>query len=313
MEPILLTAYNQIVGRLDNFITSTQTSITSSIHSTVIAAATLYFVLYGIAILRGLSEEPFMGIVIRGAKVAIVIALATQSSVYNEWVAQPLMHGIPDGLAQAVAGEKGGAQVFANMYSKVHAIAASVWDKSRGATEPIYAAIGGGILIVCGALYTGIGTALLIIVQIALSLLVALGPIFIGLFMFEPTRRWFSGWLGQAVNFLCLYLFILGIGALITNAILGIIPDYADFDFAQLSDLVLTCVVLMLFGAACILFLPSIATGIVGGASLNFLAGGSMIKRTAQTAGREAGRGLHGARLLAGDARRVAGSIRKRN
>ena len=81
----------------------------------------------------------------------------------------------------------------------------------------------------------------------------ALGPIFIGLFLFEPTRRWFSGWLGQAVNFLCLYLFILGIGALITNAILGIIPDYADFDFAQLSDLVLTCVALMLFGAACIL------------------------------------------------------------
>ena len=128
----LLTAYNQIVGRLDNFITSTQTSITSSIHSTVIAAATLYFVMYGIAILRGLSEEPFMEIVFRGAKVAIVIALATQSSVYNEWVAQPLMHGIPDGLAQAVAGEKGGAQVFADMYSKVHAIAASVWDKSRG-------------------------------------------------------------------------------------------------------------------------------------------------------------------------------------
>lgn len=317
MDPILVTAYNEVTSRLDNFISSTESSITSSIHTSVIAAATLYFTLYGIAILRGTVREPFMEIAIRGIKIAIVITLATQSAAYNEWVAQPLMHTIPDGLAQAVSGEKGGAQVFADMYSKVQALAASVWHNSSGTIEPIYAALVGIILIFCGGLYTGVGTALLIVVQIALALLVALGPIFIGLFMFEPTRRWFFGWLGQAVNFLCLYLFIMGVGALITNSILKIIPDYGNYGFAELSDLAMTSVVLMLLGAAAIVFLPSMASGIVGGAGLHFTAGGSMIRRTSAGFTNEISRAGRGARHVAGDVnragRRAATAIRNRN
>jgi type IV secretion system protein VirB6 len=310
---ILVTLYNEILSRLDAFINTTQTSITSSIHSTVIAAATLYFVLYGIAILRGLSEEPFMEIVIRGAKVAIIIALATQSSVYNEWVAQPLMHGIPDGLARAVAGENGGAEVFSKMFDTIHVVAQSMYDKADGSIQRLGAAFVGIVVITCAGLYCGVGVALLALSQIVLSLIVAIGPIFIGLFLFQPTRGFGMGWLGQAVNFQVLYLCILSLGALITNSILRTIPNYGTFDYAQVFDLGMTTIVMTLFGAATIVFLPALASGIVGGAHLPF----GNYARTLRGARREADSTARGARLLVGDAgravSRVAGSIRKRN
>jgi type IV secretion system protein VirB6 len=304
MEQTLIIINNNVIDRLGQFINSTQTSITSSIYSTVIAAATLYFVIFGIATLRGTTGEPFMEIVIRGAKVAIVIALATNPSLYNEWVVRPIFHDIPLGLQQAVAGGDAGITGFAKMFGKIHDLAIDIYNKSSGVTEPIMAAMAAVVVVAIAAIYCGVGAALLLVVQIALGLLVALGPIFIGFFLFAPTRNWFSGWLGQVVNYLVLYLIILGVGALITSAIYDTVPDTSAYSFSELFNFALTAVLMMFLGAGAFVFLPGIASGIAGGAGLNFLAGGQMVTKTAKFTGRQASGAARGSAQLAGGVRR---------
>jgi type IV secretion system protein VirB6 len=307
MESALILINNNVMSRLGQFISTTQSNITSSIHATVVAAATLYFVLFGIAILRGTTGEPFMEIVIRGAKVAIVIALATNPSLYNEWVVRPVFYDIPNGIQQIFAGGDAGITGFAKMFGTIHNLAIDIYNKSSGVTEPVLAVIAGVTVTICAGIYAGVGSALLIGVQIFLSLLVALGPIFIGFFLFAPTRNWFDGWLRQAVNYLVLYLIVLGVGALITSAILQTMPDTSNYSFSDFFNFALTAVVMMFLGAAALVFLPGIASGIAGGAGLNFLAGGQMVTKTAKFAGRSAsGAGRGGAQLASGVGRLVS-------
>jgi type IV secretion system protein VirB6 len=53
--------------------------------------------------------------------------------------------------------------------------------------------------------------------KIALAIIIALGPIFIALSLFEPTRRFFHGWLGQAFNYIVLMGVIIAITTLISD------------------------------------------------------------------------------------------------
>ncbi|MGL4964745.1 MAG: type IV secretion system protein [Inquilinus sp.] len=312
MEAILITINNNIMDRLGQLISTTQSNVTSSIHSTVIAAATLYFLMYGIATLRGTTGEPFMEIVIRGAKVAIVVALATNPALYNEWVVRPVFYDITNGIQQIFANGDAGIVGFAKMFSKVHDLAIDIYNKSSGVTEPLLAVVAGVAVTIVAAIYCGVGAALLIVVQIALGLLVALGPIFIGFFLFAPTRNWFSGWLGQVVNFLVLYLIVLGVGSLITSAILQTVPDTSNFNFSAFFNFALTAIAMLFLGAGSLVFLPGIAAGIAGGGRLDFLPGARMVTKTAKSARRQTADAARGARLVAGDVGRAAGRLASR-
>ena len=57
-----------------------------------------------------------------------------------------------------------------------------------------------GVIFVVTVLATALGFGVAMIAKVALALLVALGHIFIACALFDATRRYFFGWLSQAVN-----------------------------------------------------------------------------------------------------------------
>ena len=72
-------------------------------------------------------------------------------------------------------------------------------------------------MFIIGALAAALGFGVVLVAKLALALLVTLGPIFIACALFDATRRFFFGWLSQAVNYLVLFALIIVIFQLVLS------------------------------------------------------------------------------------------------
>jgi type IV secretion system protein VirB6 len=83
---------------------------------------------------------------------------------------------------------------------------------------------------------------LLALSKIALSILLALGPLFIGLLFFETTKRFFEAWIAQLAN----YAFITILTVLVAALMMGIVSSAAqqaaeEGGGIQIADAVRVC------------------------------------------------------------------------
>jgi type IV secretion system protein VirB6 len=102
------------------------------------------------------------------------------------------------------------------------------------------------------------------VAKVALALLVALGPMFIACSLFEASRRFFFGWLAQAVNYIVLFALIVTIFQLILSLLDS---QWGAIDGQDPMSAGLLFIALCLLAAIFFLQTPAIAAGIAGGAS----------------------------------------------
>lgn len=114
-------------------------------------------------------------------------------------------------------------------------------------------------------LSAAIGFAITVFAKVALAVVIALGPIFIALSLFETTRRFFYGWLGQVFNYIVLMAVIIAITALITD--LGATALTAAEGTPDVTIGAVLFAVYIFLGTIFFFQAPSIATGIAGGAA----------------------------------------------
>jgi type IV secretion system protein VirB6 len=266
------------------------------------AALVLYVLLYGVAILRGAIAEPMMDFAVRSVKLALIHQLAT-TAAYGPWVTQPLFHALPAALARAIGGaavtDAGAAfdQFFNRTAYLGDKIAAQA---SLGDWLPL---VMSGAVWICGALAAALGFGVVVLAKVALAVLAALGPIFIGCALFEATRRYFFGWLSQAVNYLILFALIL----LMLQLVLAFVGDRwpaIDGDDPMAGGLLFIAVCLL--GAIFFLQTPAIAAGIAGGASLGLADFGQAVSIGL----RSAGAGFGGATVRPPPPRPAGGVVR---
>ncbi|HEY8616090.1 type IV secretion system protein [Phenylobacterium sp.] len=257
-------AYAFVDARLDLFLGESLPRVAAEAAGPTRAALVLYVLLYGVAILRGAIAEPILDFAVRSVKLAIVHQLAT-TSAYGDWVTVPLFHLLPDALAQAVSGTRGSDAGAA--FDDFLARAGYLGQKAAAAATAFdwLPLVVSAIVLAVGALAAALGFGVVLLAKTALALLVALGPIFVACALFEATRRFFFGWLAQAVNYLVLFALILAVFQLV----LALVADrWADLDGQDpvLAGLLFTA--LSLLAAIFFLQTPAIAAGVAGGASL---------------------------------------------
>lgn len=294
--------YAFIDGRLDAFLGEGARRVIAEVSGPLRLALVLYVLLYGFAILRGAISEPVIDFAVRSLKLAFVFMLVT-SGGYANWVTQPLFHTLPDTLARAVAGSNSGdaGTAFDAFFHRAGYLGQKAAQEASLANWlPLVVS---GAVFVFGALAAALGFGIVILAKVALALLVALGPIFIACALFEATRRYFFGWLSQAVNYLVLFALIIAMFQLV----LALIGDrWATIDGQDPVVGGLIFIALCLLGAIFFLQTPAIAAGIAGGASVGLADFGNALS----------GRGGGGARTAAvggdrGFAAPQGGSIRQ--
>jgi type IV secretion system protein VirB6 len=250
-------------GKLDAFLNERAASAIAAVSGPLRVALVLYVVLYGIAILRGAISEPFLDFAVRSLKLALIYMLAT-TVAYSTYVTTPLFHTLPDTLTQAISGA--GVPDIGAAFDQFFGRAAYMAQKigQTGSAMNLAPWILAAVVYFVGALVSALGFGVVMIAKVALALLIALGPVFVACCLFDASRRYFWGWLSQALNYVVLFALIITVFQLILSlvaqqwgSINGLDPMAGGLLFVALS----------LLGAIFFLQTPAIAAGIAGGAS----------------------------------------------
>lgn len=203
---------------LATYISTNTVRIASAMEPAVVTLGTVYVMIWGYLQLTGQIQEPFIVGVKRIAVLAIVFAVAINLWLYQSLIVDTFFTA-PSQLARAVIGA----------YQPV-AIVDQIMNQGANAGELLMAK--GGVLdgnlsfYVAGiAVYvlTGITAVytmfLLALSKIALSILLALGPLFVALLLFDSTRRFFEAWLAQLSNYAFIAILTVLVAALMLQVV----------------------------------------------------------------------------------------------
>lgn len=256
-------AYTFIDGKLDAFLNADASNVIAQVSGPMRLALVLYVLLYGFAILRGAISEPIVDFAIRSLKLAFIYMLAT-TVAYSSWITTPLFQTLPSTLAQALGGSTSTDPGAA--FDQFFARAAYLGEKiaqTANVTNPA-PWLEAGAVDVIGGLAAALGFGVVIVAKVSLALIIALGPIFVACSLFDASRRFFFGWLSQAVNYLVLMALIIAV----FQMILSLVGDqWGQIDGADPMAGGLIFIALCILGAIFFLQTPAIAAGIAGGAS----------------------------------------------
>ncbi|KPP93933.1 type IV secretion system protein [Erythrobacter sp. HL-111] len=150
-----------------------------------------YFAFFGISLMLGRSNLSVRHLVPKILTVGLVLSFATSFVAYSTVFYNFFVLG-PDWVAGALTGSEGSAT--ATFAQKLDVVFLAVQEASSGKTD-INAFSPPGMMWL-GAMLLLLGTVgLLVTARIGLALLLAVGPIFVVLALFEGTRGLFTGWL----------------------------------------------------------------------------------------------------------------------
>ena len=256
-------SYVFIDERLTVFLGERLSSVIAVVDGPLRVALVLYVLLYGYAILRGAISEPVMDFAIRSIKLALLYALAT-TAAYSTFVTQPLFVDLPNALTQAISGaDTPNVGAAFDQFLAYAGYLGETIAREGSAFDPAPWIVAVAVLVI-GALACALGFGIVMVAKVALALLVALGPIFIACALFDATRRYFFGWLSQAVNYLVLFALLITLFQLV----LALVRDqWSAIESADPMIGGLIFIALCLLGAIFFLQTPAIAAGVAGGAS----------------------------------------------
>ncbi|UWU17150.1 type IV secretion system protein (plasmid) [Rhizobium sullae] len=285
----------QFKAPLENFISSGTANIANWVTAPLTAALTLYVVLFGYLVLRGSVQEPILEFAFRAMKLAIIVMLVRNASEYQTYVTDLFFEMLPKEISQALnAGTAPSASTFDSLLDKGQRCAYEIWSRASWPVD-IVTGIGGMMVIGASFIVAAIGYIISLYARLALAVVLAIGPIFVALAMFQSTRRFTESWIGQLANFVILQVLVVAIGSLLITCIDTTFTAVESYSDVLMRPIALCSICL----AALYVFyqLPGIASALAaGGASLTYGYGAardaheSTLARAASYTARAAGR-----------------------
>ena len=254
---------------LETFVSEGTSNIAEWVTGPLTAAVTLYVVLYGYLVLRGSVQDPVLEFAFRAMKLAIIVMLVKNAGEYQTYVTNVFFDILPREIAQALnTGTTPSASTFDSLLDKGQASATDIWSRASWPVD-IVTGVGGMMVIGVSFLVAGIGYVVSLYARLALAIVLAIGPIFIALAMFQSTRRFTEAWIGQLANFVILQVLVVAVGALLISCL-----DSTFTAIDAYTDVLMRPIALCAIGIAALYVfyqLPAIASALAsGGASLAY-------------------------------------------
>ena len=279
-------------GALSSYIGTTTARVASILEPALIVLGTVYVIGWGYLLLSGRIQEPVGDGLRRIATLALVLGVAVHLWLYNTLIVTTFYEA-PAQFAADVVGASYPVETLDAIWHQGGTVAGRLFDKGSVWGGGLGFYIAGAVVWVLVGLLCVYTMFLLALSSIALSVLLALGPLFMVLLLFEGTRRMFAAWLAQLAN----YALITVLTVMVAALLLHLVQLYAEqtaalgaaIDTVDALDFLLVTVLVFLFMQQ----VMPIAAGLSGGIALSTY---GVMSRAVRTAGRPFGAG---ARLAA--------------
>lgn len=269
--------FTKLDASLSTYVSDVAGNIIGAITPVATTLVTIYVVLWGWSMMRGVISEPITDGVGRIIRLTVITALALNLGRYNGYIADFLFQ-TPDALASYVASgysnTTSNVQYLDNLMSQMFDFGEAF--RQKGMANPgIFPDF--SMLVVAyaiwaiGVISTGYGAFLLALAKMGLSIILAIGPVFILLTIFEGTKRFFDSWMGQAMNSVFLTVLTAAAIKLIMTILQSYLTDASGVVADPALDQAIPAIVLGLIGALVLVQLPAMASALGGGVAIGTL------------------------------------------
>jgi type IV secretion system protein VirB6 len=261
------TFWNWLNQTLTDYIGDNTARVSAALEPAVVTLATLYVMVWGYLHLVGRIEEPLSTGLRRILVLAVVLGGALHLWLYNAVIVDSF-YNAPAQLAAAVVGARDPVQTIDAIWLQGGSVADALWNKGAHSWGVGFCIAGAAVWALIGLLCV-YAMFLISLARIASAVLLAVGPLFLTLLLFDSTRRFFEAWITQ----LATYALISVLTVLVASLLLHVVVSYATQTAARGSALLTVDALDMLLIAALVLLLMRqimpIASGLAGGLALS--------------------------------------------
>jgi type IV secretion system protein VirB6 len=263
------TFWTWMNAQLNGYIGDVTVRVAQTLEAPVLVLGTLYVMAWGYLQLSGRIEEPVLDGLKRVVVLALVLGVGLHLWLYNSVIVDTFYRA-PSQFAALVIGAADPVRTIDAIWDQGGAVAGQLWDRSVGLTGAGLGFMVAGLVVWLMVGLLCVYTMFLIALSsIAESVLLALGPLFIVMLLFDGSRRLFTAWLAQLIN----YALITILSVIAAALLLRLVASYAAQTAARGSailtmdavDMVLVSVLVFLFMRQ----IMPVAAGLAGGVALN--------------------------------------------
>lgn len=208
---------------LTTYIGDNTARVAGALEPVIITLGVLYVMVWGYLQLMGQVEEPFMAGVKRLLMLGLIMGVALHLWLYNSVIVDTVFRA-PGELAAAVIGAPDSVSIVDRILFAGDDTASLLIEKGGifdGDFSYYLAGIAVYLIVGLTAIYT---IFLLALSRIALSVLLALGPLFIAALFFDTTKKFFESWIAQLAN----YAFITILTVMMATLMLTLVSTAAE-------------------------------------------------------------------------------------
>ncbi|WP_019223610.1 type IV secretion system protein [Bartonella rattaustraliani] len=249
-----------ILQPLDDVMNTTVSGLSSAISAPLNLAAIIFIFLYSYNVMTGrvaLSTHSLLNNVV---KIVIVTTMATNANTFNIYVKDIFFDDLANAIGNALNSNPAGSNVFDYILlqasTRYQEVLAKAWF-----LEKIIVGLLGSLMIMSVIVFCIGGFIVQMFAQVALVMIIGLGPLFISLYLFNVTRKFTDAWISTLVNFTILQVLVIMLGTIMCKIILFVLKGSYDSIYYLFPPVVVISIV----GAILFRALPGVASALATG------------------------------------------------
>src|SRR5271166_4976324 len=193
------TFWTWLNAQLGTYIGDNTARLAGVLEPAIVSLATIYVMGWGYLHLTGKLEEPVVAGLKRLIVLAVVLGVSLRLWLYNTLIVDTF-YNAPAQLAAAVIGAGDPVGTVDSIWESGGTVAGNLFLKGGGWGGMGFLLAGAVVWCLIGMLCI-YAMFLIALSSIALAVLLALGPLFIAMLLFDATKRFFSAWVAQLANY----------------------------------------------------------------------------------------------------------------
>lgn len=197
----MYTSFFQFFENLSkDYITDSAQKIISFISQPTFTLLSIYVLFWGLCYILGLIREPIIDAVKRFLKLGFILGIALSFSTYNDYVVETITKGPEEFASAFVEGYQNIGETLQTIFDNMWEIGNKFWEQG-GIFSSIGPYIFAIVIYILACIVTAYAAFLIILSKISIAILIAVGPFFIILTMFDSTKRFLEQWVAQLCNY----------------------------------------------------------------------------------------------------------------